>query len=162
MRSFLFERSVLMALPVASRHSDCTDPAHSGHPAKTLRTAVRGGRKTVRIFAGSLSELNRHRVRIESDHCPTKIGSLSEMRRNTHYHINVAISSASPATFAVLNRVISRVAWCDLLASPFGVVENSSCHCCRVLNQFLGIFRTDTTSNQRHRRTQPRHDFIDQ
>jgi hypothetical protein len=55
----------------ASRHPHCADPAHSGHPADSFRTLVRRVRKTVRQFAGLLSELNRQRVRIKSDRCPS-------------------------------------------------------------------------------------------
>jgi hypothetical protein len=39
-RSLPFERDALMALFEASRHSDCADPAHFGHPADPFRTAV--------------------------------------------------------------------------------------------------------------------------
>ncbi len=60
-----------------------TLPIHFGQSSEPFRTAIRWGRKTVRQFAGSLSEFNRNSVRNESDYCPIKIGSLSEFLRNT-------------------------------------------------------------------------------
>jgi REP element-mobilizing transposase RayT len=42
-------------------------PTHFGQPSKPFRTAIRRGRKNLRLFAGSRSELNRHGVRNESD-----------------------------------------------------------------------------------------------
>ena len=73
-----------MAHSRASRHFGCADPAHFGHRAKRFRTVVRRCRKTVRISLGSLSELDRISVRNGLDGCPNSIGSLSELRRNTH------------------------------------------------------------------------------
>jgi hypothetical protein len=52
-------------------------PIHSGQSSESIRTAVRRRRKTVRQFAGSLSELNRQRVRFKSDACPKWTGLLS-------------------------------------------------------------------------------------
>src|SRR5262249_35586338 len=74
-----------------------TLPTGLEQPSEPFRTTIRRGRKTVRLFAGSLSELNRHRVRNESDYCPTKIGSPSEMRRNTHkQHATRSLASLQP------------------------------------------------------------------
>src|ERR1035438_4324890 len=88
--SLPFERAGLMALFEASRHSNCADPAHFGHPANPFRTIVRRGRKLsdnspdcCPKWIGSASGLNRTGVRNGSDYCPVKIGLLSEMRRNT-------------------------------------------------------------------------------
>jgi hypothetical protein len=48
-----------------------------------FRTPLRRCRKTVRISAGTLSELNRNGVRNGSQSCPIKIVEVSENRRNT-------------------------------------------------------------------------------
>ena len=48
-----------------------------------FRTPLRRCRKTVRISAGTLSELNRNGVRNGSECCPIKIVEVSENRRNT-------------------------------------------------------------------------------
>jgi hypothetical protein len=43
------------------------------------------GQQLIDLQKAKDSELNRHRVRNEPDYCPTKIGSLPGMARNTHH-----------------------------------------------------------------------------